>query len=340
MIGIEICRQHVNMVVIKAIGSQFKILEFDAFAIPPEAFDEKHHLRFEELTQLLKSIRKSLKTRSRKLAITIPDSFVMEKVVHIEKGFDYRDKEFAIQQAFAKLTPIAIEELNLDFTEIETDKHKGNHTHSFQVYASKKEWSDFHCNAAKMAGFTPVFLDSKTHALSQVVRLMCKHYPQKMNWTLIDVGSTQTTLCLSTKQSEEYVKNIPIGHSTTTRLDNAISELGARYEGSEDIAGELLELDLANSITDLTTRLLRELQLYKSIQAIEDVGGVWISGNCSVTAKLSQSLNQSLAVKCKPLDIVALIEADQPLSEKETSHLAVATGIAINAIHWGKQKHD
>jgi type IV pilus assembly protein PilM len=341
MIGIEIWHHQLKVVVVKPMGNQFKILAFEQHSIPLELVDKERDLQFDEITQLLKSIRKNLKTRARKLAITIPDSLVMEKVIQLEKGFDSRDKEFAIQQEFAKLSPISIDELNFDFIEIENDEPTQSHSLSFQVYASRKEWTNFYCKVAKKAGFNPVFLDSKAHGLLQVIRMLRNKFPQKSNWTLIDVGSTQTTLCISTKQSTDYVKNIPVGYLSSRPLENAVFERSADYEISQlsQVTSEGLEMDIVSLVNDLTHRLHREIQLYNSIQVIEGLGGVWLSGEKSFIDTLQQSLEQKLAVKIERVDLVTLLDSVPAVADEDASLFVVATGVAINGLLWEKQEH-
>ncbi len=138
VIGVDIGHHSIKAVALKPSKGTFTLVSYQELPIEADIFTDNHMLNYQKIVKKLKELRKSLPLFSRKVALAIPDNAVISKVLQIDSALDAQEREYAIFQAFAHQSPFPIEELNLDFVEVNRAS-ASQALASYQVYATKRD---------------------------------------------------------------------------------------------------------------------------------------------------------------------------------------------------------
>ncbi|MDR9825464.1 type IV pilus assembly protein PilM [Vibrio sp. FNV 38] len=327
--GIDIGRHSIKAVVVKPEKQQCTIVGFHELPVSEAVFSDNYTLNYQDSVNKLKDLKKKLPWFSHRAAIAIPDSAVISKILQIDATVETLEQEFAIHQAFSYQSPFPIEELCLDYVPVNSvlanntqivyakDAHEQHHgvsshsMHAFQVYATKRDVVETRQKAAQKAGFKPQVMDIHGHALLNIFLLAINQY-QRPKWLLVDIGYSQTTLCM-VGESLLY-KNIALGTQSIER-----------GEREERTSYKFIEL--------LGQKLQRQIQML-SITPERDIDGIWLTGGGANLPLIDEQLCHALNLPCETLSPFALCAAKRKLSARisDGNHqFAVALGVALGA---------
>ncbi len=322
--GIDIGHHSIKAVVLKAVGGTFVLAGYKELLVETEIFSDNHTFNYQEIVKKLKELRKGLPLFSRKVAICVPDGAVISKILQIDAALESREQEFAILQAFSQQSPFPVEELNIDYQKVETKGANTGATSTYQVYATKKEVVESRLIAVKKAGFTPILMDVQVHCLVNLWQLAANAQSRR-NWLLVDVGYTQSAMCMDFANAAPFSKELPIG----TRMCE-----------SEDV--ELQPQKTDQFISLFIDRLQRQMQLYSSVHSDFPIKGIWLTGGGAHTPILVDEIQRRLQIDCETLNPFSLLEhkrfRKQP-RQMENVHYTTAVGLALRGINWLEREH-
>ncbi|MFM2591165.1 type IV pilus assembly protein PilM [Vibrio sp. TBV020] len=322
--GIDIGHHSIKAVVLKPYKGTFALVGYQELPIESDIFTDNHMLNYQKIVKKLKELRKSLPRFSQKVALAVPDNAVISKVLQIDSDLETQETEFAIFQAFSHQSPFPIEELNLDFVQIAGSNTSLNTT-SFQVYATKKEVVDSRIQAVEKAGYNPVLVDVQAHGLTQVWQLAARMH-QQQQWIMLDIGLSQSSLCIDFMDKAPFCKDIPLGTQIIESLDNDDS---------------LLHSSTERFIHTLVEKLQRNVQLLASMHNTR-VEGVWLCGGGAMTPMLAEEITRRLNVPCELFNPLALFDAKGNKHYGDFSRgyaYTMAAGLAMRGIDWLEHKH-
>lgn len=322
--GIDIGHHSIKAVVLKPYKGTFALVDYQELPIESGIFSDNHMLNYQKIVKKLKELRKSLPRFSHKVALSVPDSAVISKQLQIDRDLDGQEREFAIGDAFSHQTPFSAEELSLDFVPLDTSSALADAC-TYQVYATRKDLIENRALVAEKAGYTPVLIDVQAHGLVQLWQRAAQTH-QRQNWLLLDVGFSQSSLCIDFNHKAPLYKELPIG---TQMIDELASNEGLRHQSIEQFIYTLID------------KLKRQMQLITSMHdsAIE---GVWLCGGGAMLPLLADEVARRLTLPCELFNPLTLLESSFHHSQAETLRgysYAVATGLAMRGIDWLESKH-
>ncbi|UTT83705.1 type IV pilus assembly protein PilM [Vibrio pelagius] len=330
--GIDINNHSIKAVVLKPVGELYALVGYKELPITDDIFTDNHTLEYQKTVKKLKELRRGLPFGCRHAAISVPDNTVISKVLQIESDLEDREKEFSIYQTFAHQSPFPIEELSLDFIKLDDERFGKGLTTSYQVYATRKEVVESRSLALSKAGFQPIVVDTQAHGLLNIWQLATRLYPQKQNWMLVDIGVTQTSLGLISQSGVPFFKDIAFGTQTVNQSDSR-SELTISF-GS-------VEQNQTFTIS-LIEKLKRQLQLYASINSMQSLKGIWLTGEGAETPLLAEHLERHFQIPCESLNPLALFEnraSNKRYKSMDRHAFGIAAGIAVSGVKWQGVKH-
>lgn len=339
--GIDIGHHSIKAVVMKSAGDQFELVSYKEIPVTEAIFSENHTFSHQSIVKKLKELKKHLPLLSRQVCLSLPDNAVISKVLHIDSELEDRDKEFAIYQVFGQQSPFPIEELSLDYIQVDQGPLKHNATATYQVYATRKEVVETRIEALKKSGLKPVVFDLQAHGLSRVWQLASKQYEDKQSWLLVDIGLTQTSLCILPQGRAAYYKDLPYGLNNTVTQSTSLA-MSSQPE-QENIATDIG--DHANEfVTELAERLNRQISLYGSVNQQKKIEGIWLTGGGACISGIEDSLMQQLQLPVDVLNPFQLVQQHQNKDknkdkgiEAEACIFSVATGLAIRGLQWQRR---
>ncbi|KOO13285.1 pilus assembly protein PilM [Vibrio xuii] len=322
--GIDIGHHSIKAVVLKPYKGTFVLVDYQELPIESGIFSDNHMLNYQKIVKKLKELRKSLPRFSHKVALSVPDSTVISKQLQIDRELEAQEREFAIFEAFSHQSPFPIEELSLDFVPVETSSALESAC-SYQVYATRKDLIESRIQAVTKAGYTPVLIDVQAHGLAQLWQQAAHKY-QQQQWIVLDVGFSQSSLCIDFDSKPPLYKELPIG---TQMIEALTSSEGLRHQSIEQFIYTLID------------KLKRQMQLITSMHntAIE---GVWLCGGGAMTPLLAEEINRRLTIPCELLNPLTLLEGGIQQSQGTMLRgyaYATAVGLAMRGIDWLESKH-
>lgn len=324
VIGVDIGHHSIKAVALKPSKGTFTLVSYQELPIEADIFTDNHMLNYQKIVKKLKELRKSLPLFSRKVALAIPDNAVISKVLQIDSALDAQEREYAIFQAFAHQSPFPIEELNLDFVEVNRSS-ASQALASYQVYATKRDVAESRVQAATKAGYQPVLLDVQTHSLVHIWQ-MASRMQHKFDWLLVDVGLSQTSVCMDLQDKAPFCKEIALG----TQLIENDHQLEHLVHGSTE-----------RFIFALVDKLQRNIQMLTSVHGVS-VQGIWLAGGGAVTPMLAEEIARRLNTECELFNPLALFERqnNKKSASYSTGHAyATAAGLALRGLDWLEQEH-
>ncbi|WP_159739507.1 type IV pilus assembly protein PilM [Vibrio atypicus] len=324
VIGVDIGHHSIKAVALKPSKGTLTLVSYQELTIESDIFTDNHMLNYQKIVKKLKELRKGLPLFSRKVALAIPDNAVISKVLQIDSELDQQEREFAIFQAFAHQSPFPIEELNLDFVEL-AQPSSNNTMASYQVYATKREVVDSRIQAVTKAGYQPILMDMQAHSLVQIWQMASRAY-NRFDWLLVDVGLSQSSICIDLQDKPPFCKEIALG---TQLIDT-----DAQFE-------HLIHGSVERFIFALVEKLQRNLQLLASVHGVT-AEGVWLSGGGAATPMLAEEIARRLNLKCELLNPLTLFETSSTKSRADfsTGHAyTTAAGLALRGLDWLENHH-
>ncbi|UAB70598.1 type IV pilus assembly protein PilM [Vibrio sp. SCSIO 43132] len=331
VVGIDFGHHSIKAVAMKPIGELMQLVGYNELTVPEDIFSENHTLDYQKIVKKLKELKKGLPLFSQQVAVSVPDKAVISKVLQIEQDMDGREQEFAVHQAFGQQSPIPLEELSLDFFEVDQKVTTRSTTSTFQVYATRKEVVDSRVAALTKAGLKPLTVDVHANSLLKVWRLASQVHPERRQWMLVDIGLNQTSLCTVAAGRTPFYKEVPFGTQNVAQSQ----------EVSESIS---LSSDSLTQgfVRELGEKLQRHISLYNSVNPQQNVDGIWISGGGANLVGIADMLSIELSLEVAQLNPFGLVENGTKKSIKQLSDSAaygVAMGLAISGVEWLKGNH-
>lgn len=325
--GVDIGHHSIKAVVLKPKGESYSLVGYQEIVVSDDIFADNHTLDYQKIVKKLKELKKGLPLFSRKVALAVPDNAVISKVLQIDSDLDASEQEFAVYQAFSHQSPFPIDDLSLDFVP-SGDNPAGRSTNTlYQVYATRREVVDNRLSVASKAGFEPLLLDVQVHGLLQIWQWVSRAQ-QRDDWMLVDVGLTQTTLCMDFADKAPFYKDIPLGtrqwHADPTPRPVQLSE--------PPMAG----------VNELVERIARQVQLLLSLQGHQALGGIWLSGGGATTEGLSAALAARLNLPCElfhPLTGFVTRRRMRARVPDDLQRFSTAAGLALRGLNWLERDH-
>lgn len=328
--GIDIGHHSIKAVVMKPAGELFELVSYKEVPATETIFSDNHTLNHQEIVKKLKELKKQLPMMARNVALSVPDKAVISKVLHIDSELEDREKEFAIYQVFGQQSPFPVEDLSLDYVKVESDTLKRAPTSTYQVYATRKEVIESRIDAVKKSGFKPIVMDLQAHGLLRVWQLATQLDPEKKSWLLVDIGQSQTSLCILPANRPAYYKDLPFGMKNIKP---------ATWNIEDDSPS--IQLDQQDEfISELAERLTRQLSMYGSVNQQQKIDGIWLTGGGATVVAIDEYLSEKLNLPVDILDPLKLLQGKvKNSSGLETCTFGVAAGLAIRGILWQGGKH-
>lgn len=324
VIGVDIGHHSIKAVALKPSKGTFTLVSYQELPIEADIFTDNHMLNYQKIVKKLKELRKSLPLFSRKVALAIPDNAVISKVLQIDSDLEGQEREYAIFQAFAHQSPFPVEELNLDYVELKQSS-ASQAMSSYQVYATKREVVDSRIQAATKAGYQPVLLDVQAHSLVHIWQ-MASRYQNKFDWLLVDVGLSQTSVCMDLNEKAPFCKDIALG----TQLIDSEAQFDHLVHGTTE-----------RFIFALVEKLQRNIQLLTSVHGVS-VQGIWLSGGGALTPMLAEEVARRLNVECElfnPLSLFEMRSSKKAAGDSNGHTYTTAAGLALRGLDWLEQTH-
>lgn len=334
MIGLDIGTRFVKAVVLEKSSDSFTLQAFACEAIAGNAFAEREIKDFEAVSHALKKVKLALKSKSKLVAIAVSGSTVLNKTVLMNAGQSDHELESQIELEADSLIPYPLNEVYIDFEELENDDENATKVEVL-LSAVHKDMVDRRTTLLGEVGYETKIVDVENYALGSAV---AQFYPEQDEETLccINIGATQLQLSALKNGQVIYTKDHSFG------MDTLIKDLSMLFsQERSEIEQELTDGTLPESwkqdsypmfLANLQQHVNRAIQVYVSSTSEQRPQKLLICGGGAHLTSLAEDLAVDLGIVVTAFNPFEAMNINDGLSQAELDlvapQLVIAAGLA------------
>jgi len=343
LLGIDISSSSVKILEISVNGNQLCVQGYSHANLPPDALDGNVIKDMEAVTNCIKKMVNDAQFTTKNVALAVPDSTVISKVVQINEGLHTDEMEELIIIEADKFVPYPIDEVNVDF-EVLGHALKNANLLDILIVASRAENVMSRVEAVNQAGLETYIVDVESYAVERVATQLVKQLPEEGHnkiIAIIDVGANYTHLFVLHEMHiiftrEEKFGGLQLIESIAEQYDMSLEEAeNAREQGSlpEDYDSKIL-----TPFKDmLLLQIKRTLQFFYSTSQYEFIDYILLAGGVAKEPELANLIQKELNIPtiiANPLLNMTI----NPRLDLEQIHnaapaLLVASGLALRQMY-------
>nr|WP_284498354.1 type IV pilus assembly protein PilM [Legionella maioricensis] len=340
--GIDIGSSSVKILEISGSGEELCVEGYGRDWLPPNALDGNVIKDIEAVTNCIKKLIVKAGLTCKQVALAVPDSAVISKVIQINDGLNDEEMEELVIIEADKFIPYPIDEINLDF-EILGHSAKNSAMLDILIVASRAENVNSRVEAVSRAGLTVKVVDVESYAVERAAQQFAKDLPaggQDKIVAIIDIGARFSYLFVLRGMKLIFSREEMFG---SLQLIDAIAEhyhmtqqqaLDARAQGTlpDDYDSEVL----TPFKETLLLQIKRTLQFFYSTSQHGFVDHILLAGGIARQSALDTLIQEQLGVittVANPLSRMSFNEkVNLEAITKDAPSLMVACGLALRNV--------
>lgn len=299
MIGLDISSSSVKLVEFSQSNDGQYILE--RFASEPF---EKGWIadgqieKFDEVAEAVRKVVTKSGTKTKHVAMAMPQSAVITKKIMLPAGLREEDLEVQVEAEANQYIPFSLDEVSLDFCVIGPSPTSVGDVEVL-IAASRKDRVQDRQGLAEAAGLKPVVLDIESHASRLAVSRVVDGLPNEGRDALIalfEIGAETTSLKVLRDTELLYDRDQAFGGSQLTQLISR--QYGFSFEEAEHkkLSGDLPEdygsSILAPFVDSLSQEIGRSLQYFFTSTPHHKVHYIMLAGGTAALPGLKDRVTE------------------------------------------------
>jgi type IV pilus assembly protein PilM len=339
MIGIDIGSVSVRILELGRSGDQYTVEAYAHSYLPESSVEGKNVKNTEEVAELIKQTLNKARIKTKAVAIAVPDSSVITKVVQLEDGLTDDEAEELVLLEADKYIPYPIDEVSIDY-QLLGPSSRGGTLSDVLVVASRTENVNSRVDLMKQSGLEVKFVDVESYAIERVCHIFTKQLVKEgenATIAIFDIGEMYTQLTVLHNMKTAFSREDVFGGKQLT------DDIAKTYELS--IPEARLAKDQANLPEDYQAKVLdpfkelvslqlrRALQFFYSTSQYSEVDQILLAGGCCEVPGLAEKVEEVLEIKTCVVNPVADMNiakgVDADLVKKDAAALMIACGLAL-----------
>lgn len=328
ILGIDISSTSVKVIEISGKDEHRCVEGYGIEMLPSDVVDGHTIKDTNALANCIKQLVARHQLHSKWVAVAVPDSAVITKVLQINTGLNDSEIEEIILMEADKYIPYPIEEINLDF-QVLGPSVKNMSMLDVLIVASRSENVSGRVEAITKAGLQAKIVDVESFAVERVVQLVSKELPAQgkdKTIAVFDVGSIFANLFVMHGMKIIFTREEEFGSKQL--LDELVSHYGITYaeqvqmNTQEKMPSDYEEKVLTPFKDTILLHIKRSLQFFFSTSHHEFVDHILLSGGVAKIPNLADFIQEKTNV---PTTLI------NPVNHMLLSKKASATGIINDA---------
>jgi type IV pilus assembly protein PilM len=342
MLGIDISSSAVKILEISGSGTELRVEGYGFELLPSNAIDGNVIKDIEAVAQCIKRVITKAKLTSKQVALAVPDSAVISKVVQINDGLSDQEMEELVIIEADKYIPYPIDEINLDF-EIQGHSAKNSALLDILIVASRAENVNSRIEAIARAGLEPKVVDVESYAVERAAQLLASDLPangQDKIVAIIDIGARYTHLFVLNNMKLIFSREEKFGGMQL--IDSIIEQYNMSKEEaisakSQSTLPANYESEVLEPFTDMIlVQIKRTLQFFYSASQYDFVDHILLAGGIARQQGLSTLIANQLHISttiANPFSSMTFSEHIHADSlNTDAPSLMVACGLALRSV--------
>ena len=344
MIGLDISSSSVKLVELSQSKTGEMVLE--RFASEPF---EKGWIadgqieKFDEVADAVRRVVARSGSRTRDVALAMPQSAVITKKIMLPAGLRDEELELQVEVEANQYIPFSLDEVSLDFCVIGPSPTSVGDVEVL-IAASRKDRVQDRQGLAEAAGLRPAVLDIESHASRMAMGRLIAALPNEGKDALValfEIGADTTSLKVLRDDEMLYDRDQAFGGSQLTQLISR--QYGFSFEEAENkkLANDLpedYESTVLNPFVDgLSQEIGRALQYFFTSTPHHKVHYVMLAGGTATLPGLKERVTELTGFACmvvNPFENMSLGSAvREPKLRREAPAYLTACGLAMRRFY-------
>ena len=342
ILGIDISASAVKILEISGVGENLCVEGYGRELLPPNILDGNVIKDTALVATIISRVIRKAGLSSKQVAVAVPDSAVITKVVQINDGLsDSEIEELVIIEA-DKYIPYPIDEINLDF-EIQGHSSKSTEMLDVLIVASRAENVNSRTAVIEAAGLEAKIVDVESYAVERAAQLFARDFPaagQDKIIAIIDIGFHYTHLFVLNNMKLTFSREEKFGGA---QLIDAIME-HYHMTREEALAAKInqtlpedYDIEVLQPFKELVLlQIKRTLQFFYSTSQHGFVDYILLAGGVAPEQGLAQLIQEQLDVTvtvANPFHYMSISKkVDLAAINHDAPALMVACGLALRNI--------
>ena len=339
LVGVDISSTTVKLLELSVKNGRYWVESYALLPLPENSVVEKSILNSEAVGDALERVVNLSNPRSTNVAIAVPTSMVINKIIEMEADMTDEEREVQIRMDAEQYIPFPLDEVSLDF-EILPDRLANPNRVNVLLVATRTENVDTRVEVLELAGLVAKVADVESYAMERAFSVFADTLPMGANTVgILDIGHTMTTLSVMQKGKIIYTREQVFGGRQLTqdvqsRYGLSFEEAGrAKKERTlpDDYDTEVLEPFL----DAVVQQAARSLQFFFSSSQFNEIDHILLAGGIANIPGLAKLLQQKLGYRvtiANPfLQMGFSPQIDIKKIENDASSLMVACGLALRS---------
>lgn len=299
MIGLDISSSSVKLVELnKSSNGNYEVERFALEPLQKGWINDGQIENFDEVAAAIERVVKKSGTKTRNVAMAMPQSAVITKKIVLPAGLREEEMEMQVESEANQYIPFSLDEVSLDFCVIGPSPTSAGDV-DVLIAASRKDRVQDRQGLAEAAKLKPLVLEVESHAsrlaVSRVIGKLANGGRDSLV-ALFEIGADTTSLKVLRDGESLYERDQSFGGAQLTQLISR--QYGFSFEEAEQkkISGELAD-DYQNSllipfVDSLAQEIGRSLQYFFTSTPHHKVHYVLLAGGTAALPGLKERVTE------------------------------------------------
>jgi len=339
LLGVDISASSVKVLELSTAGEHYRVERYAVEPMPQNAMVEHSITEVEQVAAAMGRAVKRSGSRLKHVALAVPGSHVISKVLAMPMGLSDRDLQTQIEMEADRHIPYPLDEVNMDFYVL-GPTGEGSEQVNVLLAACRKEIVDDYVAVAEGAGLIPQVVDIETYAMENAYSLIARNMAgggMEKTVVMMDVGATTTTINVMHNNRSVYTRDHTFGGRQLTE------EIQRRYGLSYEEAGlakkqgglpDNYQTDVLRPFMEaMCQEIMRALQFFYSSSPFNSVDQILLAGGCSQISGIEELVSARVgvpAVVANPFSTMSLASRIKPqMLSADAPSLMISCGLAL-----------
>lgn len=226
--GLDFGHYTLKAVELKRNGKGFSLIGFGAFPTPTNVLGSENDDQKNSLVKAIKSLAKDLNIKTKKVVISIPESFVSSRLIQVPYVDDAQLDE-AIHWQAKQYIPVPLDEVNMSYRRIgESYTADGVKQWNIFLVAVSKLLIEYYVNILKRAGLEAIAIETQSAAIARSI----SKNGDKTSSLILDFGFETVTIAIIKNGELIYSQSVPTGSNSLTKA--LVQDFSLEYSQAEE----------------------------------------------------------------------------------------------------------
>ncbi len=304
MVGIDIGSSSVKAVQLKNIKGSLQLLSVGILPLPPEAIVDNTLMDSTSIATVVRNLVASLGIKVRDVVCSISgNSVIIRKIVL--PAMSQNDLEEQISWEAEQYIPFDIRDVNLDFQILSPDSHDPSRMNVLLV-ASKKEIIEDYVGVFSEAGLRLSVVDVDSFAVQNAFEANYDYNSDEII-ALINIGASVLNFNVIKDGISLFTRDVQLGGNLyTEEIQKQVGLSSEDAEVAKLLAHESADAALRTVILKvnetIAQEIIRSFDYYNSSAGDDRISRVFMSGGCSKTYGLIDTVSRKLGLSIEVLN--------------------------------------